>query len=104
MPDHREIWRRSRDDLTAVLKSLGFEEELGQIIAGHLGSPKAIDRMTAYLRNVKPKTMELVVDEMLAIRSEIDEWRKKKEAREANAACNAVLYYGLGEEEDLPDE
>ena len=56
--------------------------------------------MTAYLRNVKPKKTELVVDEMLAIRSEIDALREKKASREANAAYNALLYYGLEIEDD----
>ena len=63
-------------------------------------SPKAIDRMTAYLYNEKPETAEIVVDEMLAIRSEIDAWREKKKSQEANAAYNALLYYGLGTEDD----
>ena len=100
MSDYREEWRRSRDDLVYTLHTLGFPEELGNAIASHLGSPKAIDRMTAYLRNVKPKKTELVVDEMLSIRSEIDVWREKKANREANAAYNALLYYGLETEEE----
>ena len=37
---------------------------------------------------------------MLAIRSEIDAWREKKKSQEANAAYNALLYYGLGTEDD----
>lgn len=98
--DHREEWRRSRDDLIRVLDSLGFPPDLGNAIAGHLGSPRAIDRMTAYLYNEKPKKAEVVVDEMLAIRSEIDAWRERKASREANAAYNALLYYGLGIEDD----
>lgn len=56
--------------------------------------------MTAYLYNEKPKKAEVVVDEMLAIRSEIDAWRERKASREANAAYNALLYYGLGTEDD----
>ncbi len=96
----RDEWIRSRDSLLRVLVSLGFPEELGHAIAKHLGSPKAIDRMTAYLKNVQPRTAELVVDEMLSIRSEIDAWRERKEAREANAAYNEMLYYGLGTEEE----
>ena len=69
--DNREQWRRSRDDLVLALHALGFPEELGDAIASHLGSPKAIDRMTA-----------------------------KKKSQEANAAYNALLYYGLGTEDD----
>ena len=99
--DNREQWRRSRDDLVAALHSLGFPEELGNAVASHLGSPRAIDRMTAYLYNEKPRTAEIVVDEMLAIRSEIDAWREKKKSQEANAAYNALLYYGLGTDDEV---
>ena len=102
MNDNRIIWTRARDELAAALDSLGFPAELGDAIAGHLGSPKAIDRMTAYLHYVKPKSVELVVDEMLAIRSEIDAWRDKKAAEEANEAYNRLLYNGLGTEEETP--
>ena len=57
--------------------------------------------MTAYLNYEKPKTEEIVVDEMLAIRSEIDAWREKKAAEEANEAYNRMLYSGLGTEEEV---
>ena len=39
--------------------------------------------------------IELVVDEMLAIKSEIDAGREKKASEEANAKYNEMLYYGL---------
>ena len=55
--------------------------------------------MISYLDYVKPKTEELVVDEMLAIRSEIDARREKKASEEANAAYNEMLYYGLWDQE-----
>ena len=65
-PDQR-LWSRTRDDLVRAVESLGFRGELGEAIARYLGSPKAMERMISYLRYVKPKTEELVVDEMLAI-------------------------------------
>lgn len=83
-----------------AVESLGFKAELGEAIARHLGSPKAMERMISYLSYVKPKSEELVVDEMLAIRSEIDAWREKKASQEANARYNEMLYYGLGEDEE----
>jgi len=86
-PDQR-LWSRTRDDLVRVVESLGFPAELGEAIARHLGSPKAMERMISYLHQVKPKSEELVVDEMLAIRSEIDAWREKKASEEANARYN----------------
>jgi len=102
--DHREEWSRARDALIRALDSLGFPQDLGNAIASHLGSPRAIDRMTAYLYSEKPRKAEIVVDEMLAIRSEIDAWRERKASREANAAYNALLYYGLGTEDDSNED
>ena len=89
------LWSRTRDELVMAMESLGFQKELGEAVARHLGSPKAMERMIAYLNNVKPKSEELVVDEMLAIRSEIDAWREKKASQQANARYNEILYYGL---------
>jgi len=97
--NHRE-WVRTKDQLVSVVKQLGFPEELGQQIAKQLGSPKAMNRMVLYLYNVKPRSAELVVDEMLAICSDIDAWRNKKASEEANARYNEMLYYGLGTEEE----
>ena len=37
----------------------------------------------------------MVVDEMLAICSEIDAWREKKAGIESNVKYNELLYYGL---------
>ena len=92
--ENRE-WTRARDDLMKALTDLGFREELGTAIVKSLGSPKAMERMTSYLRYVKPRSEELVVDEMLAICSEIAAWKEKKASEEANAAYNEMLYYGL---------
>lgn len=100
--DARALWRRTSDELTRRIVSLGFPQELGRAAARHLQSPKAMERMISYLDYVKPKKAELIVDEMLSIRSEIDAWRERKAAREANAACNELLYYGLEAEE--PDD
>lgn len=96
--DNREEWERSRDRLVAAIRNLGFPGELGEEIAKQLGSPKAMDRMMGYLYNVKPQSAELIVDEMLAICSDIDRWREKKANEEANIRYNELLYYGL---EDL---
>ena len=88
-------WSGKRDELVSAIKQLGFPKELGEQIAKQLGSPKAMDRMLAYLYNVKPRTAELIVDEMLAICSDIDTWHNKKAAEEANARYNELLYYGI---------
>ncbi|SEF78312.1 hypothetical protein SAMN04487934_103126 [Eubacterium ruminantium] len=93
-------WMYSRDSLMKAIRMLGFPDELGEAVVKNLGSPKAMDRMTAYLMNVKPQTAELVVDEMLAICTEIEAWRAKKESEAANAEYNEMLYFGLDNSEE----
>lgn len=100
MTENQIEWSRKRDELVAAIKQLGFPRELGEQVAKQLGSPKAMDRMLAYLYNVKPRTAELIVDEMLAICSDIDIWHNKKAVEEANAKYNQMLYYGLGTEDN----
>jgi len=91
-------WTDARDELVQVLENLGFPKEIGNSIAKELGSPKAIRRMTAYLRQVRPRSMELIADEMIAICSEIAVWRDKKESLKANSAYNEMLYRGFEDE------
>ena len=99
MNSGREDWINARDNLMYALDTLGFSEELGNEIVKNLGSPKAMDRMASYLRQVRPRSAELVVDEMLAIRSEIESWRERKAAQETNARYNEMRYYGFTESE-----
>ena len=93
--DSRTVWRNARDELVRSVVSLGFPKELGNEVARNLGSPKAMERMTVYLKTVKPRKAEFVVDEMLAIMSEIQEWRERKTSREANAAYQEIRYFGF---------
>jgi len=95
------IWVRTKDQLVQSVIRLGFPAALGEAIAAHLGSPKAMERMIAYLDYVKPTSDVMIVDEMLAIRSEIDAWRDRKASREANTAYNEMLYFGLGTEDEI---
>lgn len=93
----QQAWSEARNDLVYELGKLGYLEEFGNAIAKNLGSPKAICRMSSYLRQVKPKKPEMIVDEMLAIMSEIAAWKQKKETEEANAAYNELLLRGFEE-------
>ena len=101
MTEDQKKWVIAKGRMMDAMKVLGFPEALGDELVKNLGSPKAMDRMTSYLKNVKPKKAELIVDEMLAICSDIARWRDKKESERANAAYNEVLNLGL---ENLPDE
>ena len=84
-------WTSAKNRLVSEICHLGFPEELGNEVARNLGSPKAMERMISYLHYVKPKRAELIVDEMLAICSEIEAWREKKESQRANAKYNEYM-------------
>ena len=80
---NQRMWAQARNRLAGTITSLGFPEEFADLLAKQLGSPKAIDRMTDWLYHVRPRSVEMVVDEMLAICSDIEAWKKKKESQEA---------------------
>ncbi len=63
MSSHQRLWASTKEQLVRTVEELGFPAELGDAIAKNLGSPKAMDRMIAYLHYVKPQSEELIVDE-----------------------------------------
>ena len=95
MSKYQREWTMIKEGLVSDVVRLGHPEELGEMIARQLGSPKAMQRFRAYLHNARPQSAEEIVDEMLAIQSEIDAWREKKAGEKANARYNEILYYGL---------
>ena len=99
MTTNQRIWSRARDQLASAVAELGFPGELADLIARQLGSPRAIDRMTSYIRQAKPASLEAIIDEMLAIQAEIKAWKEKKEAQEAQAGYNAWLRQRKKQEE-----
>lgn len=91
MTDYQETWAKARNQLTAAAESLGFPGELADLLAKQLKSTRAIERMTAYLYQARPSSLEMIVDEMLAIRTDMDAWKKKKEGESAQAGISAWL-------------
>jgi len=102
MTENQRIWAQSRNELVQAVTTLGYPAELAELMARELKSPKAIDRMTSYVRQVRPQSEEMLVDEMLAICADINAWREKKESQEAQAKYNARLFYSRFE--DRQDE
>ena len=101
MTDNQRTWVQSRDRLVKAVTGLGFDAELAVLMAKQLGSPKAIDRMTAYIHQARPRTEEMLVDEMLAICAEIDAWRERKASQDAQARYYMMREYGgLGLDDD----
>ena len=91
MTPNQRIWAQSRNRLAAAVAELGYPEEFADLLAKQLGSPKAIDRLASYIRQANPDSMEMIIDEMLAIRAEIDAWKEKKENREAQEGYSRWL-------------
>lgn len=83
MTPQQFLFSQARDRLVSAVTSIGFPPELGELCARQIGSPKGIDRLASYIYNVRPKSEELLVDEMLAISEQIHSWRDKKESDEA---------------------
>ena len=100
MTPNQILWARSRDNLVTAVTNLVFSSELADLLARELDSPKAIDRMASSVRQAKPRSEEMLVDEMLVIKAETEARRERKEAMEAQARYNARLYYSKWEEED----
>ena len=92
MTEYQLQWAQARERLAAALTAAGYPAELSDIMARQLKSPKAIDRMTAYVRHGYAQNMEMLADEMLAICADTENWREKKESQEAQAKYNAYLY------------
>jgi hypothetical protein len=91
MTQNQRMWARARDELAAAVSAMGWPEELADLIAKELGSPKAIGRITSYIRQAKPRTLETLMEEMLAIQDEIAAWKEKKESQRAQAGYNEWL-------------
>ena len=91
MNPNQKLWAQARDRLAAAVEALGWPAEFADLLAKQLGSPKAIDRLASYLYQAKPVSMEMIIDEMLAIRAEIDAWREKKESQSAQQDYSAWL-------------
>ena len=97
---NRLEWSMAKSDLCREILSLGFPREFGDLLAKELGSPRAMGRMAAYLRTTKPHSVEMIVDEMLAISAEAQTWRERKESQEAQAAYSAYLFDRRTREEE----
>ena len=91
MTPNQRIWAQARNRLSVALTALGYPEELADLLAGQLQSPKSIDRMTSWVEYTHPRSMETIADEMLAICADRDAWRRKAESREAQASYHAWL-------------
>lgn len=87
----RESWLQAYRELIQTAGRIGLPEEIAKVIAQNLHSERCIRRMSAYIRNARPTTMEEIADEMVALMETRDAWIRKKQAEEANAAYTMWL-------------
>ena len=80
--------------LYRMMVERGYPENLCDLVSRNLNTDYTASRMIGYLSHYSHLPDVEVVDEMLAIKAEIDAWREKKEAMEAQARYNARLFYG----------
>ena len=71
MTEQQMEFSAARERLKKAVTICGFPAELAELCAKQIGSPKGIDRLTSYVYQVRPRTTELFVDEVLAIDAEI---------------------------------
>ena len=96
----RETWKEAYAGLLTALEELGIPEEVGKYIAQNLKTERCMRRMTGYLRGARPRSMEEIADEMVALMETREAWARKKEAEESNAKYNEWLNSDLrGQEE-----
>ena len=86
-------------ELYNTLLNRGFPQEFCEQISLNLNTDWTAQRMLGYLSHYRKLPMAEIVDEMLAICSEIEAWRDKKECEEANAKYNELLNFGLDSDE-----
>jgi len=84
------------NDLYNVLMEKGFNESLCKEIAfKYMNTDYTAIRMLGYLYRYSNPREEDVVDEMLAILEDREQFRKKHEMEEAQASINRIYNEGL---------
>ena len=79
MTSYQREWCEARDNLRKAVTFLGYPSDLADLLSRELGSPRGIDRLTSYIHHAKPRSLEMIVDEMLAIKGQIETRREKSE-------------------------
>ena len=83
MTPQQQEYCAARDRLIRAVTACGFPAELATLCARQIGSPRGIDRLASYVYQIRPRSEELLVDEMLAIADQLRSWRKKKDTEAA---------------------
>ena len=84
------------NELYRLLLAKGYSQPFCEEVAyRNLNTDFTATRMIGYLYRVSDPSLEMVVDEMLAILSDRDRLIRKKETERAQAVINDVYEHGL---------
>ena len=78
-----------------IMVKRGYPENLCELVTRNLNTDFTVSRMIGYLSHYSYLPEVEVVDEMLAILSDRNEFIEKKESEKAQAAINDIYRYGL---------
>ena len=78
-----------------IMVKRGYPKNLCELVSRNLNTDLTASRMIGYLSHYPYLPEVEVVDEMLAILSDRNEFIKKKESEKAQAAINDIYRYGL---------
>jgi len=87
-------------ELYEDLAERGYAPEFCELISRELNTTWTANRMLGYLRYLPRLREEDIVDEMLAILSDRDRIRNKKESEYAQAKVNELYNISLGVDDD----
>ncbi len=83
------------DELYKFLLTKGYPKELCSEVNNILNTDYTATRMLGYLYRYTEPRIEDVIDEMIAILSDREEFIKKKEMEQARAVINEIYRNGL---------
>lgn len=89
--------RRSREVYQALMDKKFPEELCREIAYKYMTTDYTATRMLGYLYRMTQPSMEMVVDEMIAILEDRERFRKKHEMEEAQSVINGIYNEGLNE-------
>lgn len=89
-----------KEELLGALSRLGYPREFGLLLISELKYDKAVTRLLSYIRQFRPKTADVIVDEMLAIKSDFEKYRNSALMEYTNIKNNELMRYGLDGSDD----
>ena len=94
-----DTYAEARARLTDAVLRLGYPAEFADMLAAELKGENALRRMAGYLVQARPRSIEEIADEMLAIRGMNEAWRQRKISEHAEAQLTRFYNRPRDEEE-----